>query len=133
MGPLHYSASQASVGGRMTGQLGLERVRDWQRFCHRQVGSRHAMPASQDLMQRGYLIRITRPHLSLRMASSAQETLHSYTTAMMPVSFVNKVASAADASSEAERTTSTLTRLLQKCPSSSSAFFHTALKDAQQH
>ena len=47
----------------------------------------------------------------------------------MPVSFVNR----ADASSEAERTTSTLTRLLQKCPLSSSAFFHTALKDAQQH
>ena len=43
----------------MTGQLGLERVRDWQRFCHRQVGSRHAMPASQDLMQRDDLICIT--------------------------------------------------------------------------
>ena len=62
----------------MTGQLGFERVWDWLRFCHRQVGSRHAMPASQDLMQRGDLICITRPHLSLQEVDEAMQSVNAF-------------------------------------------------------
>ena len=44
--------------------------------------------ASDSALDAAWLSDTTRLHPSLRMASSAQETLHSYTTAMTPVSFM---------------------------------------------